>query len=156
MPLVIKPKVSPINRMINKKETIVVQKNSVRGMAAKPIQKIKKSKKVKTPKEEAELLRKTKVAARVYSILKRRFPKTFFEEPKPLAVGIKEPLFLMTEELGVSKTNIRIFLGFYIHSTLYKKQIVEGAERINLQGEVAGYVTKLEEDFLKKKLKKSV
>lgn len=147
MQLVIKPKLKPITS-INKKETITVKPKS--GNAA-PNKKVKEDKKKeKTPREKAEELRKTKIAAKVFSVLRKRFPKTFFE-PKPLAIGIKDELFAAEEELGLSKTELRIFLNIYCRSKNYREARIVNAERVNLKGDVTGLVTEPEVSFYKEK-----
>lgn len=142
MQLVIKPKLKLTTPIVKKKETIVVN--------LKKIQKVKKEKKEKTPREKAEELRKTKIAAKVFSVLRKRFPKTFFE-PKPLAIGIKDELFTASEELGLSKTNLRIFLNIYCRSKDYREARIVNAKRVNLKGEVAGLVTEKEATYYKEK-----
>lgn len=80
-------------------------------------------------------------AIRVLNILIAKYPKTFGYKPKPLAVGIREELFTVVKELGLSRRELNAFLGFYCRSKEYKEKLILNAERINLKGEVAGVVT---------------
>lgn len=123
---------------------------------AKPKKAVKarNEKKVTTPKEEAEELRKLKIAAKVFNVLSRKFPNAFSATPKPLAIGIKEDILASTEELGLSKTSIRIFLNIYVRSTNYRAVRIVNAERINLHGEVTGLVTYHEANYYKEKRSK--
>jgi sRNA-binding protein len=143
MQLVIKPKLKLTAPIVKKKETIVVN--------LKKIQKVKKEKKEKTPREQAEELRKIKIAAKVFNQLSRKFPDVFSATPKPLAIGIKDELFAAIEELGLSKTNLRIFLNIYCRSKDYREARIVNAERVNLKGEVAGLVTEKEATYYKEK-----
>ncbi|WPX99981.1 ProQ domain-containing protein (plasmid) [Candidatus Megaera polyxenophila] len=143
MQLVIKPKLKLTAPIVKKKETIVVN--------LKKIQKVKKEKKEKTPREQAEELRKIKIAAKVFNQLSRKFPDVFSATPKPLAIGIKDELFTASEELGLSKTNLRIFLNIYCRSKDYREARIVNAERINLKGEFAGLVTEKEANYFKEK-----
>lgn len=143
MQLVIKPKLKLTAPIVKKKETIVVN--------LKKIQKVKKEKKEKTPREQAEELRKIKIAAKVFNQLSRKFPDVFSATPKPLAIGIKDELFAAIEELGLSKTNLRIFLNIYCRSKDYREARIVNAERINLKGEFAGLVTEKEANYFKEK-----
>lgn len=143
MQLVIKPKLKLTTPIVKKKETIVVN--------LKKIQKVKKEKKEKTPREQAEELRKIKIAAKVFNQLSRKFPDVFSATPKPLAIGIKDELFAAIEELGLSKTNLRIFLNIYCRSKDYRAARIVNAERVNLKGEFAGLVTEKEANYFKEK-----
>lgn len=143
MQLVIKPKLKLTAPIVKKKETIVVN--------LKKIQKVKKEKKEKTPREQAEELRKIKIAAKVFNQLSRKFPDVFSATPKPLAIGIKDELFAAIEELGLSKTNLRIFLNIYCRSKDYREARIVNAERVNLKGEFAGLVTEKEATYYKEK-----
>lgn len=48
---------------------------------------------------------------KVLNVLNEKYPNIFIY--KPLAIGIKEDLLNTSEELGISKTELRIFLTFY-------------------------------------------
>lgn len=143
MQSVIKPKLKLPTTIIKKKKTIVVN--------LKKIQKVKKEKKEKTPRQKAEELRKLKIAAKVFNVLSRKFPDVFSATPKPLAIGIKDELFAAIEELGLSKTNLRIFLNIYCRSNDYREARIVNAERVNLKGEFAGLVTEKEANYFKEK-----
>lgn len=88
------------------------------------------------------------IAIRVLSVLSDKYPKTF--PYKPLAIGIKDELFAVSEELGLSKTELKIFLTFYCRSKNYKTNLILNAERINLKGEVTEVVT--EQEAIKPKI----
>ena len=77
-------------------------------------------------------------AVKVLNVLNEKYPKTF--PYKPLAIGIKDELFAVSEELGFSKTELRIFLRFYCSSREYRTNLILNAERVNLKGEVSGVV----------------
>jgi len=79
------------------------------------------------------------IAIKILNILNEKYPYIFTY--KPLAIGIKEDLLNICEELGISKTELKIFLNFYCRSKEYKANLILNAERINLKGEPVGIVT---------------
>lgn len=145
MQSVIKPKLKLPTPIVKKKKTIILKPKIT--IQSKKIQKIKKDKKEKTPRQKAEELRKWNIAVRVLNVLLVKYPKTFSYKPKPLAIGIKEELFATSEELGLSKTNLRIFLNIYCRSKDYRAARIVNAERVNLKGEVIGFVTEREANY---------
>jgi len=145
MPLVIKPKLKLATSVVKKKETIILKPRKIQK-----VKKDKKEAKEKTPREIAEQTRKWNMAIRVLDYLRVKYPDTFGFKPKPLAIGIKDELFDVKEELKLSKTELRIFLGIYTHSKEYKEARIVGASRYNLKGEVTGLVTKDEAGRVKK------
>lgn len=80
-------------------------------------------------------------------LLKANFPECFKEmkEIKPLKVGIKQDLVkhLSTREDIVigDKACMVNSLSYYVNSPTYHKSVVEGATRIDLNGQAAGMVT---------------
>lgn len=149
MQLVIKPKLKLPTPIVKKKEIIILKPKSRNPYLIKKVKEDKK--KEKTPREQAEELRKIKIAAKVFNQLSRKFPDVFSATPKPLAIGIKDELFAAIEELGLSKTNLRIFLNIYCRSKDYREARIVNAERVNLKGEFAGLVTEKEANYFKEK-----
>lgn len=82
------------------------------------------------------------IAIRVLSVLSEKYPKTF--PYKPLPIGIKDELFAVSEELGLSKNELKIFLTFYCRSNKYRANLILNAERVNLKGEFTGLVKEQE------------
>jgi hypothetical protein len=81
----------------------------------------------------------------ILKYLKEHFPKCFLETkvPLPLAIGIDQQI-LTIPDLPFSKTVIRKFLSKYTGSFIYRKQLIIGSERINLDGSVASKVLEME------------
>jgi sRNA-binding protein len=72
------------------------------------------------------------------SIMARAFPHTFFANPlqvRPLKVNIDQDLFAALPE-GVTPTQVRRFLGWYVHRPSYLKALVRGQGRVDLAGHV--------------------
>jgi len=90
------------------------------------------------------------IADKVLNVLIQKYPKTF-KYPKPLAIGIKEQLLIVSEELGLSKNELKIFLTYYCRSRVYKETLILNAKRVNLKGEFEGVVT--EQQVIKPKTK---
>ena len=85
------------------------------------------------------------IAIRVLSVLSDKYPKTF--PYKPLAIGIKDDLLNISEKLGISKNELKIFLNFYCRSKKYRANLIFNTERINLKGEVVGLVKEEEATY---------
>lgn len=81
-------------------------------------------------------------AIKLLNILSEKYPNIF--NYKPLAIGIKDELFAASEEIGISKKELKIFLNFYCRSKKYRANLILNAERVNLKGEIVGIVTKQE------------
>jgi len=79
----------------------------------------------------------------ILDLLCERFPKTFARDPagqRPLKRGIDRELMA---RLGgtVSRSAIKRVLGAYVASPEYRAKLIEGAARIDLDGNPAGAVT---------------
>lgn len=80
-------------------------------------------------------------------LLKAYFPECFKEmkEVKPLKIGIKQDLvkFLSTRDdiMIADKSCMVSSLSYYVNSTAYHKSVVEGAERIDLEGNPVGRIS---------------
>jgi|SRR5574343_73923 len=94
----------------------------------------------KTPTSKVDNIKNT--ATKILNVLSEKYPKTF--PYKPLAIGIKNELFAISEELGFSKTELKIFLTFYCRSNKYRANLILNAERVNLKGEITGLVKEQE------------
>lgn len=83
-----------------------------------------------------------KVSTLVRAILVARFPAAFAEpgQPKrPLVTGLHAAIYEACPDL--KRWQVRQGLADYCGGPTYLRSIVEGAERINLEGEARGYVT---------------
>ncbi|MFY0656734.1 ProQ/FINO family protein [Neptunomonas sp.] len=84
-------------------------------------------------------------------LLMETYPKTFNrEDVKPLKIGIQDDL--LAEE-KVAKNKIKRALASYVRSPQYFRSMVEGVDRVDLQGEAAGKVTAEEAEHAKSQLK---
>lgn len=84
------------------------------------------------------------------ALLVGEYPAAFSsDEPKPLKIGIQEDL---VSEEKVSRGKIKRALATYVRNPRYLQSLVEGADRVDLQGESAGKVTAEEEAHAKAKL----
>lgn len=83
-------------------------------------------------------------------LLETHYPKAFNgASPKPLKIGIQEDL---VADDKVSRGKIKRALATYVRSPRYLQSLVEGAERVDLNGEAAGAVTEGEAEHAKSKL----
>jgi CspA family cold shock protein len=101
-------------------------------------------------RKKAEQTKKRDIALKVLNVLIAKYPKTFGYKPKPLAIGIGQELFAISEELGLSKIELKTFFSFYCSSREYRANLILNAEKVNLKGEVSGVVT--EQQVIKQKV----
>lgn len=84
-------------------------------------------------------------------LLLEAYPKTFDRSNvRPLKIGIQEDLIA---DEKVSKNKIKRALASYVRSLNYYRSLREGVDRVDINGEAAGQVTKEESDYAKQKLK---
>jgi ProP effector len=89
----------------------------------------------------------------VIDALVERFPRAFFADPsqtKPLAVGVKEKILQQMSTLA-PKT-VADALRRYAGSPDYLKATIEGAARMDLDGQAAGVVTKGQAEHAQRRL----
>lgn len=78
------------------------------------------------------------------SKLQRLYPKTFPKKPEPkvaLKIGILQDLLAQADSLKLTEEEIRAAIKTWCEGSRYWSCMVEGAARINLQGETEGLVT---------------
>ena len=69
-----------------------------------------------------------------------RFPKCFSEfSPRPLKIGIREDLIAKCPDIDVKY--VKLFLDFYIRNFDYQKALIEGSDRIDLEGVSRGKIS---------------
>ncbi len=76
--------------------------------------------------------------------LQRHFPKAFPKNPAPklpLKIGIHQELLAKAQELGLEEAAITDAVKTWCRGTRYWASIVEGAPRVDLEGNPAGEVT---------------
>ncbi|SNR80744.1 ProP effector [Methylobacillus rhizosphaerae] len=76
--------------------------------------------------------------------LQKHFPKAFPKNPAPklpLKVGIHEELLAKAKEIGLETAAITEAVKTWCRGTRYWASIVEGAPRVDLEGNTAGEVT---------------
>ena len=83
-------------------------------------------------------------------LLETNYPKAFnAAEPKPLKIGIQEDL---VADDKVSRGKIKRALATYVRNPRYLQSIVEGADRVDLNGDASGTVNESEAGHAKAKL----
>lgn len=87
-----------------------------------------------------------KEISRLRWLLHRKFPNTFVgnkADKIPLAIGISEMLVARLAEIDPASTpaNIRFFIKDYCEGARYLRNMVEGANRVDLDGKITGQVT---------------
>jgi hypothetical protein len=100
-----------------------------------------------TPKDHVKI-----AAIKTRKVLAKRFPKCFqgFGKPKlPLKIGIHEEIFAAAPELP--RRSVLYALADYVGGYSYLKAHIEGATRVDLNGEAAGVVTAEDEQYARKR-----
>ncbi|WP_052691127.1 ProQ/FINO family protein [Rickettsia endosymbiont of Ixodes pacificus] len=92
---------------------------------------------------QAKLTRWKKEYKQVLKLLQTKYPLCFAMKAKPLAIGIHKEI-IDTEKENFSKQQIHRFFRRYCSDKRYKKLLVEGKQRFNLDGTPATLVTKEE------------
>lgn len=74
-----------------------------------------------------------------WAALSQRWPAIFnIDAPRPLKIGIHEDLL----QAGLAQQDLKRALAHYCHTRRYRRTLVEGATRIDLDGRPAGVVTR--------------
>ncbi|MCC8369718.1 MAG: ProQ/FinO family protein, partial [Rickettsia endosymbiont of Oxypoda opaca] len=92
---------------------------------------------------KAKLVRWKKEYKQVLKLLQTKYPLCFSIPAKPLAIGIHKEI-IATEKEYFSNQQIRRFFKRYCSNKRYKKLLIEGKQRFNLNGTPASLVTKEE------------
>jgi ProP effector len=82
--------------------------------------------------------------------LQNQFPIAFPKNPAPkipLKLGIHKDLLELSESLGISKLDLRSAIKIWCKGNRYWSCITDGAVRFDLQGNAAGFVSKIEADI---------
>lgn len=75
--------------------------------------------------------------------LQKLFPKTFPKNPNPkvpLKVGILDDLYARSDEIGISNEDIQLAIQTWCKSSRYWNASIEGAMRVDLDGNPSGLV----------------
>ena len=78
------------------------------------------------------------------SQLQKRFPRAFPKKPAPklpMKIGVHKDLLEQSEQLGLSKKALREAIKTWCRGARYWASVVEGAVRVDLNGDEAGRVT---------------
>ncbi len=89
--------------------------------------------------------------------LAEAYPDTFFTDGRkvrPLAIGLIRPLLAEREEKlpDLSARQLRKAIRFYTQAAAYHRAVLDGRERVDLEGNVAGQVTEKEQAYSKERL----
>lgn len=85
--------------------------------------------------------------------LQKKFPQAFPKSPAPkvpLKIGIHKDILEQSEQLGINKNDLRAAIKTWCWGNRYWDCLTEDAVRLDLQGEAAGLVTKVDAEQAKK------
>lgn len=81
--------------------------------------------------------------------LQKNFPLAFPKNPAPkvpLKIGIHKDIFERSEQLGIDKRDLRAAIKTWCWGKRYWECLLEDAVRVDLDGNAAGQVTKVDAD----------
>lgn len=80
-----------------------------------------------------KVAKRIKIYKTLLPFFQKQYPKCFTIPQSPLAIGIGE---MLIEKEGATKTeaDIKKFLAMYVNTVTYNESIIEGANRIDLDG----------------------
>lgn len=85
--------------------------------------------------------------------LQKKFPLAFPKNPAPkvpLKIGIHKDIFEQSDQLGIDKNDLRAAIKTWCWGKRYWDCLVENAARLDLDGNAAGQVTKIDAEQAKK------
>ena len=85
----------------------------------------------------------------VYNYFNTHYPLCFSANTPPLAVGIRKQIRAI-EDLPFPQDQISRFLARYTKNIKYRRQIIAGTNRINLDGSIHSQVLEKHEFYVKK------
>ncbi|MHA7880396.1 MAG: ProQ/FINO family protein [Saccharospirillum sp.] len=101
-------------------------------------------------KSEAQRKKELEANRKALDELCEHFPEVFNpRQPKPLKIGIHEDIAATGK---LSKTRVRRALNVYVRLRSYYRCMVEGADRVGLDGQASGLVSAEEASHAKDKL----
>lgn len=75
--------------------------------------------------------------------LSKAYPQAFnLKVRKPLIVGVKEALLDWANEQAIDIKDLSYALGYYVRGASYLRAVLKYDQRVNLQGEPVGEITK--------------
>ncbi|MCC8369749.1 MAG: ProQ/FinO family protein [Rickettsia endosymbiont of Oxypoda opaca] len=133
------------------KQVVVIDKNTLQQKTAntkdlKPNTQNNKAQILAAEQQEAlkaKLARWKEECKQILKLLQTKYPLCFAMKAKPLAIGIHKEI-IATEKEHFSNQQIRRFFKRYCSDKRYKKLLIEGKQRFNLDGTPASLVTKEE------------
>jgi ProP effector len=153
----IKPKLSlPSYKAPARLPVLAEASRSCAGASPRPAIKLQTEEKVKplaaTPNSGTAAIVN---AIKMRKLLAKRFPQCFkaFGQPKlPLKIGIDRDIIAAAPELRYR--NILYAIADYTSGSSYLRTLIEGAARIDLNGDAAGIVTAAQEHYAQGRLAK--
>jgi len=147
--LVVFDKQTVQNKPVNTKDIKPDASKSTKAQESKaaPAQiKAEKAKALAAAQKEAlkaKLTRWKDESKQILKLLQSKYPLCFSIPTKPLAIGISKEVMVLEQD-NFSKQQMHRFFRRYCSDYRYKKLLVEGAQRFNLDGSPATLVTKEE------------
>lgn len=139
-----KPKSAQVNSGAKSVKPITGRNKAQDAKLAKEQIKAEKAKALAIEQQEAlkdKLMRWKDESKQILKLLQTKYPLCFSNPAKPLAIGISKEVIEPLKD-NFSKQQIHRFFRRYCSDYRYKKLLVEGAQRFNLDGTPATLVTK--------------
>lgn len=98
--------------------------------------------------------RRFKIYRSVLATISDEYPVAFPKKGKrpALKIGILSDLLKLSDDLGVSRSDMRLFLSIWMRSTSYLKGVLTASYRIDLQGKPSSLVDRAQRSHAKKNI----
>lgn len=98
-----------------------------------------------------KIAKRIKIYKTLLPCFQKQYPKCFTIPQSPLTIGIGK-LLIEKEEANQTEADIKKFLAMYVNTVTYNESIIEGANRIDLDGKNVSIIGADEASFAKAKI----
>ena len=98
-----------------------------------------------------KVAKRIKIYKTLLPFFQKQYPKCFTIPQSPLAIGIIDMLIAKKEDTQ-TEADIKKFLSMYVNTVTYNESIIEGANRIDLDGNNVSIISADDADFAKAKI----
>ena len=141
---------TPLNKTINVKDvetpTIILADDSPKRVQNDHLN----NKKTERPMP-GKVAKRIKIYKTLLPLFQKKYPKCFTIPQSPLAIGIGK-LLIEKEVDNHTEADIKKFLAMYVNTVTYNESIIEGRNRIDLDGKNISIINAEDAGFAKEKI----
>jgi hypothetical protein len=107
----------------------------------------------KKPKQpmSGKVAKRIKIYKTLLPLFQKQYPKCFTIPQSPLAIGIGK-LLIEKEAANQTEADIKKFLSMYVNTVTYNESIIEGTNRIDLDGKNISIISAEDVGFAQEKI----